>query len=98
MGSDVLQVVLDQLAATASGWQGAGAQLTGPAPPSPGQPFQATTAAINAINAAIGAAGAALTARTQSTAAGVATAAAGYGNQEAAAAGGMAAVTHAMVV
>ena len=46
--------------------------------PSPGQPFQPTTAAVNSVNGAIGAAAAD---------------AAGYTNQEATAAGEMAAVT-----
>ncbi|ETW21549.1 hypothetical protein MGAST_25255, partial [Mycobacterium gastri 'Wayne'] len=73
-------------------------QLTGLAPSSPGQPFQTTTVAVNGINAAIGAAAAAFVIRTQAAAASVAAASTGYGNQEATAAGEMAAVTHVTVV
>jgi hypothetical protein len=98
MGSNELHVVLDQLRVTASQWHGLGAELAGAAPPSPGQPFQPTTAAVNGVNAAVRVAAAVLTARTQATAAGVAVAAAGYGNQEAAGAGEMAAVTQVMLV
>ncbi|MHA7649973.1 hypothetical protein ACX9NE_09520 [Mycobacterium sp. ML4] len=99
MGSDELQVVLGQLGVTASQWQGLGAQLaTGTTPPAPGHPFQATTAAVIGIDAGIGGAAAALATRTQAAAAAVATAAAGYANQEASAAGEMAAVAQVRVV
>jgi hypothetical protein len=53
---------------------------------------------VNGVNAAVRVAAAVLTPRTQATAAGVAVAAAGYGNQEAAGAGEMAAVTQVMLV
>jgi hypothetical protein len=99
--SNELQVVLHQLhqlRVTASQWQGLGAQLAEATPPSPGQPFQPTTAAVNGVNAAIGVAAAAFMARTQATAAGVAAAAAEYGNQEAAAANEMAAVLQVTVI
>ncbi|WP_293313936.1 hypothetical protein [Mycobacterium sp.] len=98
MGSDELQVVLDQLRAAAAQWQGLSGQLTGVAPPSPGQPFQATTAAVSGVNAAIGVAGAAFANRIQAGAAGMTSAAAVYANQEATGAGEMAAVTRGAVV
>ncbi len=53
---------------------------------------------MNGVNTAIGVAAEALVARTQATAAGVATAAEGYSEQEVAAAGEMAAVTQVRVV
>ncbi|MCA2244758.1 hypothetical protein JF781_20570 [Mycobacterium sp. WUMAC-067] len=83
MGSDGLQVALDQLAATAGQWQGLGAQLTATTPPSPGQPFQPTTAAVSSINAMVSADAAAFATRTQETAGQVTNAAAHYGSQEA---------------
>lgn len=99
MGTNALRVALDQLGATATGWQGLGAQLTGTiAPPSPGPPFQPTTAALNGVNAAIGTAAAAFVARTQSTAGGVTAAAATYTSQEAASAADMSNVTQVTVV
>lgn len=98
MGSDGLQVALDELGATATQWQTLSAQLTGLVPPSPGQPFQPTTAALNSVNAAIGTAAASLVARTQATAGGVVDAAGGYSSQEATSAGDMTAVTAVTVV
>lgn len=98
MGSNGLQVVLDQLATTAGQWQGLSAQLTATTPPSPGQTFQPTTAAVSSINATIGAAAAAFATRTQETAGQVFNAAAGYGTQEAASAGEMADVPKGTVV
>ncbi|WP_406816183.1 hypothetical protein [Mycobacterium sp. M23085] len=98
MGSDGLQVVLDQLVATAGQWQGLGAQLIATTPPSAGQPFQPTTAAVSSINATIGAAAAAFATRTQETAGQVTNAAAGYGTQEATSAGEMADVPKVTVV
>ncbi|MCV7076104.1 hypothetical protein [Mycobacterium szulgai] len=96
---DELQVVLGQLGATASQWQGLGAQLAaGATPPPSGQPFQATTVAASGIDAAIGCTAVAFVTRMQATAAGVAAAAAGYASQEATAAGEMAAVTQVWVV
>lgn len=93
MGSNGLQVVLDQLAATAGQRRGLGAQLTVATPPSPGQPFQPTTAAVGNINAMIEADAKAFATRTQDTADQVTHAAAGYGSQEARSAGEMADVT-----
>ncbi|MDC9008206.1 hypothetical protein [Mycobacterium marinum] len=99
MGPDELHVKLGQLGVTAGQWQDLGAQLAaGATPPAPGQPFQATAAAVSGIGAAIGGTGVALATRTQATAAAVAAAAAGYANQEATAAGEMAAVTQVRVV
>ncbi|BAV39510.1 hypothetical protein SHTP_0105 [Mycobacterium ulcerans subsp. shinshuense] len=99
VGSDELHVKLGQLGVTASQWQDLRAQLAaGATPPAPGQPFQATAAAVSGIGAAIGGTGVALATRTQATAAAVAAAAAGYANQEATAAGEMAAVTQVRVV
>jgi hypothetical protein len=98
VGSDELQVVLDQLKATAVHWQGLSAQLTGAAPPSSGQLFQATTAAVSGVNATIGVAAAAFASRIQATAAGMTSAVAGYAKQEATGAGEMAAVTQVTVV
>ncbi|WP_373198882.1 hypothetical protein [Mycobacterium marinum] len=99
MGSDQLLVVLDQLGVASSQWQSLGARLaTGATPPAPGQPFQATTATVKGINAAIAGDAAALATRTQATATGVTAAAASYANQEATAAGEMAAVTQVRVV
>lgn len=98
MGSDGLQVVLDQLATTAGQWQGLGAQLIAPTPPSAGQPFQSTTAAVSSINGMIGAAAAAFATRTKETADQVTNAAGGYGTQEATAAGEMADVPKVTVV
>lgn len=83
MGTDGLQVALDQVAATASQWQGLGAQLAATTPPPPGQPFQPTTAAVSSIDALVVAAAAALAARTQDTAAGMTTAGTKYASQEA---------------
>jgi hypothetical protein len=97
MGSNELQVVVDELQATASQWQGLGAGFTA-STPSPGQPFQPSTAAANGVNAAIGVAVAAITARTQATAAAVAASAAGFANQDDTAAGALAAVPQVMVV
>lgn len=82
MGSDGLQVVLDQLDAMAGQWQGLGAQLTRTTPPPPGQPFQATTATVGSINAMVSADAAALAARTQDTATGMSTAGVKYASQE----------------
>ncbi|OBG55783.1 MULTISPECIES: hypothetical protein [unclassified Mycobacterium] len=98
MGSDGLQVPLEQLAATAAQWQGLGAQLTATGPPPPGPPFQPTTAAVSAIDAMIGAAGAALAARTQQTATGITTAGAHYASQEAKNAVDMSGITQVRVV
>ncbi|ABK68253.1 hypothetical protein MAV101_18325 [Mycobacterium avium subsp. hominissuis 101] len=98
VGSDELQVVLDQLRAAAGQWQGLSAQLAEVAPPSPGQPFQATTAAVSGVNAAIAVARAAFASRIQAEAARVTSAAADYANQEATGAGEMAAVTRVAVV
>lgn len=98
MGSHELQVVLDQLQVTAGQWQSRSARFTSLAPSLPGQPFQPTTAAVSGVNAAINAAATAFVARTQSTAASVAAASTGYGNQEATAAGELAAATHVTVV
>lgn len=98
MGSDGLQVVLDQLAAMAGQWQGLSAQLTAATPPSPGQPFQPTTAAVNSINAMIGTDAAAFATRTQETAGQVTNAAVAYGSQEASSAGEMADVPKVTVV
>lgn len=98
MGTNALQVALDQLGATATRWQGLSAQLTTPAAPAAGPVFQPTTAALGTVNAAIGAAAAAMVARTQSTAGGVTSATAGYGNQEAASAADMSNVTQVTVV
>ncbi|OBK12637.1 hypothetical protein [Mycobacterium asiaticum] len=83
MGSNELQVGLDELRATAAQWQGLSAQFTEPVPPSPGQPFQPTTAALNTVNAAVRAAAASLLARTEATADGLVSAAGQYGIQEA---------------
>ncbi|MDM3976763.1 hypothetical protein QRB36_21590 [Mycobacterium marseillense] len=98
MGSDGLQVDLDQLRATATQWQGLGAQLTEAAPPSPGQPFQATTAAVSGVNAAVGVAATGFAGRIQATTAGMTSAGAGYANQEATGVGEMAAVAPVTVV
>lgn len=98
MGSDGLQVVLDQLAAMAGQWQGLGAQLTATTPLSPGQPFQPTTAAVSSINAMISTDAAAFATRTQETAGQMTKAAAGYGSQEVTSAGKMADVTKVTVV
>ncbi|CQD10605.1 hypothetical protein BN000_02190 [Mycobacterium europaeum] len=98
MGSDGLQVPLDQLAAMATQWQGLGAQLTATTPPSPGQPFQPTAAAVSSIDALISAAGATLAARIQETATGMTTAGANYGTQEATNARDMSDVTKVTVV
>lgn len=98
MGSDGLQVTLDQLSHTATQWQGLGAQLAGAAPPSPGQPFQATTTAVSGVNAAVAIAATGFAGRIQATAAGMTSAGAGYANQEATGAGEMAAVAPVTVV
>jgi len=99
VGSAELQVVLDQLGATARRWQGLSGKLRGVgASPSPGQHFQATTAAVSGIHAAIGGAASIFAGRIDATAAGVTSAAAGYAQQEAANAGAMAAVTPVTVV
>ncbi|WP_322860101.1 hypothetical protein U8D42_12805 [Mycobacterium europaeum] len=98
MGSDGLQVVLDQLAATAGQWQGLGAQLIATTPPSPGQPFQPTAAAVSSINAMISTDAAAFASRTQETAGQVTNAAGGYGSQEAKSAGEMANVPKVTMV
>lgn len=98
MGSDGLQVAFDQLAATASQWQGLGAQLTATTPPSPGPSFQPTTAAVNGVNAAISANAAAFAARTQETATGMTIASATYSKQEATNAADMSNVTGVTVV
>lgn len=98
MGSDGLQVVLDQVASLAGQWEGLGAQLATTAPPPPGQPFQATTAAISGIDAMIGAAAGAFAARTQDGVAGMSTAAADYGKQEATNAADMSNITKVTVV
>jgi hypothetical protein len=97
MGSNELQVVVDELRATASQWQVLSAELNAPTP-SPGHPLQPSTAAVNGVNAAIGVAVAAITARTQATAAAVATSAAGYVNQDDTAEGALAAVPQMRVV
>lgn len=98
MGSDGLQVVLDQLGAMAGRWQGLGAQLTATTPPSPGQPFQPTTAAVSTIYAMMSNDAAAFAARTQETAGQVTNAAAGYGSREATSAGEMADIAKATVL
>ncbi|MGV0159878.1 hypothetical protein ACRU3B_10620 [Mycobacterium colombiense] len=98
MASNELQVVLDELRATATQWQGLSAQLTGPVAPLPGPPFQPTTAAVNGVNAALGAAAAAFATRTKETAGQVTNAAAGYGSREATSAKEMADVTKVTVV
>ena len=97
MGASELQVVVDELQATASQWQGLSAEFTAPTP-SPGQPFQPSSAAVNGGNAAIGVAVATITARTQATAAAVAAAAAGYVNQDDTAAGTLAALSQVTVI
>ncbi|OBB95927.1 hypothetical protein [Mycobacterium sp. 852002-40037_SCH5390672] len=98
MGSNGLQVVLDQLGAMAGRWQGLSAQLTATTPPSPGQPFQPTTAAVSSIHAMITTDAATFATRTQETATQVTNAAAGYGNQEATSADEMADVPKVTVV
>ncbi|WP_090601421.1 hypothetical protein [Mycobacterium lentiflavum] len=97
MGTNELDVPSDQLQLAASQWRGLGAGLTNAAP-SPGQPFQPTTAAISAIDAAIGISAAACAARIQDTAAAVASAAAGYTNQDASGQGQLAAVAPPPIV
>ena len=97
VGANELQVVVGELEATASQWQGLGAQFNAPTS-SPGRPFQPSTAAVNGINVAIGVAVAAITARTQATAAAVAAAAAGYANQDGTAVAALAAVSQATVI
>jgi hypothetical protein len=91
MGSNGLQVAVDELQVTANQWHGLDTQLAG-AHPLPGNAFQPTAAAVNGVNAAIGVAVAAFTARTQATAAAVAASATGYANQDDTAAGALAAV------
>ena len=98
MGSDGLQVALDQLGATATQWQGISAQFTAATPPPPGQPFQATTAAVSSINALISTEAAGMATRSQDTAGQVTNAAAGYGRREATSAGEMAEVPKVTIV
>ncbi len=98
MGTNGLQVALDQVAATAAQWQGLGAQFTAATPPPPGPPFQPTTAAVSGINALVRAAGTALAARTQQTSTGMTTAATHYSKQEATNATDMSNVTGAVTV
>ena len=97
MGSNELQVLVDELRATASEWDGLSAEFNAPTP-SPGHLFQPSTLAVNGVNAAIGVAVAAMTARTQATAAAVAASAAGYVNHDDTAAGTLAAVPQLRVV
>lgn len=99
MGSDGLQVALDQVAAVAGQWQGLGAQFTAATPPpSPGHPFQPTTAAVSTIDALVVAAAAALAARTHDTATGMTKASVKYASQEATNAVDMSGITQVKVV
>lgn len=98
VGSDGLQVVPGELAATAGQWQALSSRFTATMPPSPGPSFQPTTAAVNGVNAAIGAASAAFATRTQETVTGMGTATATYTKQEATSAADMSNVTGVTVV
>lgn len=97
MGSNDLQVVLDQLGVAAGQWRGLSTHLAAAVPPAAGRPFQPTTAAVSGINAAIGGNAAVFVGRIEATTAGVTSAAAGYANQEATNAVAMAAVTQVRV-
>lgn len=98
MGSDGLQVALDQVTALAGQWQTLSAQLTSLVPPQPGPAYQPTTAAVSTVNAGIGVASSSLVARTQATAGGAVKAAEGYGKQEATNATDMSGVTQGVTV
>lgn len=98
VASNGLQVVLDEVRATAGQWQGLSARFAEAVPPAPGQPFQPTTAAVNGVNAAIGIDTAAFASRIQSTAAGMTSATTAYTNQEATGAGEMTAIAPVTVV
>lgn len=98
VASNELQVVLDELRATAGQWEGLSARFAAAAPPAPGQPFQPTTAVVNGVNAAIGTAAAAFASRIQATAAGMTSGATGYANREVTGAGEMTAVAPVTVV
>lgn len=98
MGSDGLQVGLDQLGAVAGQWQGLGSRLATTTPPAAGPPFQPTTAAISGVNALISATAASFAGRIQETVTGIGTAGANYGSQEATNATDLTNVTKVTVV